>query len=97
VTDDDPRRRAVDRDRRRWNDQAIDGLAGRVDSHGEQLTRVHERVDRLYDVLVVEKPDGTASPAPTPLGGIDWKTVLAVMTGIVVPIVGVIIATSGTG
>lgn len=62
-----PRRRAADGDRRRWNDQALDGLRERVVSVEDQAHALHElqiqaarRDERLGHVCeAVDKLEGT--------------------------------------
>jgi hypothetical protein len=90
--DDTRRRRSADRDRRRWNDQSLDKLDGSVENVERGLGTVHRRIDKLFEALVDEKPDGTVSPATSAL---DWKTILAVAATIVVPIVVAIIMAPG--
>lgn len=99
---EEPRRRSSDRDRRRWNDDRLDDLKDRTEEAHTRIGRAHDRMDgvegrvnRLYEVLVDERDDGTAVPAASPKGGFDWKMLLAVVASIAVPIVVAIIVTNG--
>lgn len=57
MSDEQPTRRGADRERRRWNDQALDQLSARVDTVEDELNVAHalsglpERVSGLRDAV----------------------------------------------
>lgn len=76
----EPSRRDVDRDRRKWNDKALDLLAGQVEQAHEAIRDIRRKLN------------GTAAGNGS---GIDWRTVLTIVTLITVPIVVAIIGARG--
>lgn len=126
LTGDRPRRRGVDVERRRWNDQALDQLAetvamnrervgdvedqmierigdvkeavtrieGRMDEASrvehERVRDLHKRIDRMARELgekIDRRLNGVTITTPAPAPGTDWKTVVAVISAVTVPIV----------
>lgn len=86
----------------RDNTRRLDAINGDLDQITEALERIRSDVRSLTEKLqrvgkTVDRVESGQAVIHTDTAGIDWKTVLAVVTGVTVPIATVIIATGGGG
>lgn len=79
-------------ERNRWNDEALNQLARRVDDMTSLLDEFRQETNRSLRALTRKRKNGKLEPAPGGLGLATWISLIGI---IVVPIVVAILTTSG--